>query len=131
MPVPLLWCVYGVIQIALMKIDSLVLDSRPSNRVTFKDGGRTPRERHANMEGGASLLLLPPDGGGRLISEEDEKRRKVYKSLVGRATIATVFFSNFVVYTSLSMLAPFFPMYAHNNLHASSLTIGFIFSAHP
>jgi len=101
-------------------------ETRPAPRnKAYVGGRRSPYELVPSSERPIA------DAGGRLLTDDEIRRRKRLKGMVGKFTIRTVFFSNFIVYTALSMLSPFFPMYAESKFQASSLTIGFIFAAHP
>ena len=108
-------------------VESQPIESRPAPRTSKGNGAgrRSPYEMVPTSEPGAA------DAGGRLLTDDEIRRRKRTRALVSKVTIYTVFLSNFIVYTSLSMLSPFFPMYAESKFNASSLTIGFIFAAHP
>jgi len=59
------------------------------------------------------------------------RRRSSLQLFKRKTTLATVFVANFTVYTALSVLSAFFPVYAQEKFHASSLLVGVIFAAHP
>ena len=59
------------------------------------------------------------------------QRRKSLELFKRKTTLATVFIANFTLYTALSILSAFFPVYAQEKFHASSLVVGIVFAAHP
>lgn len=65
------------------------------------------------------------------IQEEEVWRKQRGKDFIRRTTLACVLAATFNVYTALSLLSCFFPLYAEKHLNASKMTIGIIFAAHP